>query len=239
MKKLLLSIGFVFFITILQAQWAFNGNNIYNTNTLSVGIGTSSLGLGTGKLQILTTTNFTGSPDETEPGIRLDASGRGWGAGIWMKNSAPTANGHIYGIYANEHGQLIMGNEFTHISTISILPTGQMGIGTGINSLGTFKLAVEGKIGAREVQVTNVNPWPDFVFKPTYQLLPLLEVEKFVKQNNHLPGVPSAEDVKDGIELGKMNAILLQKIEELTLYLIEIQKQYENLKQELQSIKKD
>jgi hypothetical protein len=231
MKKATFLAVTLFTVGILFAQWAPSGTDIFNTNSGSVAIGTSTPVFGNGKLQIVSTSS-------SQPGIRLETTGASWGAGFWLKNLSTTAGGNIYAIYANELGQLIMGNEFTHQATITILPNGKMGVGTSTNSLGSFKLAVEGKIGAREVQVTNVNPWPDFVFKPTYKLLPLNEVEKFIKQYNHLPGVPSALEVKDGIELGKMNATLLQKIEELTLYLIEVKKQYDDLKVEIQSLKK-
>ncbi|ELR68767.1 hypothetical protein C900_05863 [Fulvivirga imtechensis AK7] len=100
---------------------------------------------------------------------------------------------------------------------------GSMGIGT--ENIGSFKLAVEGKIGAREVQVTSVSPWPDYVFKEGYKLTPLEELEIHLKKNKHLPGIPTAKEVEEnGVNLGEMNAKLLEKVEELTLYLIEIKK---------------
>jgi hypothetical protein len=104
---------------------------------------------------------------------------------------------------------------------------GNVGIGTTNTS--TYKLAVHGSIGARRVKVTQ-ETWADFVFDPTYNLPPLYEVEAYVKSNRHLPGIPSAAEVaKDGIDLGETNKQLLQKIEELTLYLIQQQKTIEAL----------
>ncbi|OJJ17684.1 hypothetical protein BKI52_27875 [marine bacterium AO1-C] len=101
-----------------------------------------------------------------------------------------------------------------------VTPQGNVGIGTFTPN--SFRLAVEGKIGAREIQVTNVDPWPDYVFAQDYDLRSLEEVETYIQQNKHLPNVPSAKVVeKEGIELGKMNATLLRKIEELTLYMIQ------------------
>ncbi|MBR4838393.1 MAG: hypothetical protein IK004_08165 [Bacteroidales bacterium] len=71
----------------------------------------------------------------------------------------------------------------------------------------------------------------DFVFDNNYHLMSLKDTESFIKQNGHLPNVPSAAEVeKGGIELGEMNAVLLQKIEELTLYVIELEKKIEELK---------
>ena len=90
------------------------------------------------------------------------------------------------------------------------------------------------KLYAQEVQVVPVagnNPWPDFVFAPTYNLTPLSQVETFYQANNHLPGVPDACEVEqNGINVWQMNAILLQKVEELTLYLVDQQKQIDALK---------
>lgn len=75
--------------------------------------------------------------------------------------------------------------------------------------------------------------WSDFVFDRDYDLMTLKEVESYIKENGHLPDVPSAEEVKaNGVEVGEMNAILLQKIEELTLYIIELEKKIEELNDE-------
>jgi hypothetical protein len=99
---------------------------------------------------------------------------------------------------------------------------GNISIGTTVAS---EKLSVKGKIRAQEVKV-EMNGWSDFVFAKDYKLPSLKETEKHIKENGHLPGIPSAAEVeKNGIELGDMNAKLLQKIEELTLYLIEMKKE--------------
>jgi hypothetical protein len=81
-------------------------------------------------------------------------------------------------------------------------------------------LYVNGEVKAKKYLAT-ISPFPDFVFEPGYKLLSINEVESFINENGHLPGVPDSQDVeKNGIELGEMNALLLQKIEELTLYII-------------------
>ena len=71
-----------------------------------------------------------------------------------------------------------------------------------------------------ELSGDGTGDWPDYVFNSTYQLRPLAEVEAFIKTNSHLPEIPSAEEVaNEGIDLAEMDASLLKKIEELTLYL--------------------
>ncbi|MEM7552002.1 MAG: hypothetical protein AAF363_20130 [Bacteroidota bacterium] len=94
-------------------------------------------------------------------------------------------------------------------------------IGIGTTNTGGFALAVEGKIGAREIEVTLASPFPDYVFEEDYDLSTLEETEAFIKENKHLPEIPSAEEVEaNGLALGEMNTLLLKKIEELTLHLI-------------------
>ncbi|PRY48098.1 hypothetical protein B0I27_11632 [Arcticibacter pallidicorallinus] len=86
-------------------------------------------------------------------------------------------------------------------------------------------LSVNGKIRAHEIKVEVAN-WPDYVFDAAYRPSTLSEIESFVRMNKHLPEVPSAKEVeKNGIDLGRMNGKLLKKIEELTLHLIEKEKQ--------------
>ena len=101
---------------------------------------------------------------------------------------------------------------------------------TGTNVNYALSLSTAGLLTAREIKVT-LNGWSDFVFKEDYNLRTLEEVETFIAKNNHLPDVPSeTEVIEDGINLGEMDAILLQKIEELTLYMIEMKKENEALK---------
>jgi hypothetical protein len=105
---------------------------------------------------------------------------------------------------------------------------GSVSIGT-TNPQG-YKLAVAGKIISEEVVIKLLANWPDYVFERNYNLLSLPELEKFILANKHLPGVPTAEQVtKVGIEVGEMNAILLKKVEELTLHIITLEKRVKEL----------
>ncbi len=98
-----------------------------------------------------------------------------------------------------------------------------------------YRAAIAGKLIAEEVRVSLQADWPDYVFEEDYQLPSTQEWEAFIRQHKHLPGVPSASEVENnGIALGEMQAILLKKIEELTLIVIEQQKQIEALEQNLQ-----
>ena len=115
---------------------------------------------------------------------------------------------------------------------LSITNSGQVGIGT-TNITTDALLTVNGTILAKEVKIS-LDGLADYVFKPTYKLMPLHEVEQYVNTNSHLPEMPSATEVKDkGMNMGEMQNKLLQKVEELTLYVIEQQKQIEELKSKL------
>ncbi|WP_124557946.1 hypothetical protein [Pedobacter sp. KBW01] len=109
-----------------------------------------------------------------------------------------------------------------------------MAIGTNKIETDT-KLTVGGKVAAREIKVS-VNAGADFVFEPDYKLPALAELEQFVKTNKHLPEIPTAQQmVKDGVNLGELNIKLLQKVEELTLHLIEKDKELKQEKEKNQS----
>lgn len=112
-----------------------------------------------------------------------------------------------------------------------ITATGNVGIGTTDPQA---KLSVNGDIFSEKVRVIQ-NVWPDYVFHATYSLRPLREVEKYIQQYRHLPEVPSAKEVAaGGLDLGDTQAILLKKIEELTLYVIAMQKEIEGLKKKME-----
>ncbi|MFT0716755.1 hypothetical protein [Flagellimonas lutimaris] len=119
-------------------------------------------------------------------------------------------------------------------SKMSIYNDGSVAIGTG--STGTHKLAVEGSIGAREVKV-EVGSWSDYVFEKDYDLPTLEEVEKHIKEKGHLINIPSAKEVEqNGIELGEMNKLLLEKIEEVILYTLQQHRELEEKEKLIKAI---
>ncbi len=121
----------------------------------------------------------------------------------------------------------------TWTELVKIQKDGKVKIGSlSVTMPGNYKLYVETGILTERVRVAvkTSNDWQDAVFNDDYPLRSLEEVSSYIKANKHLPDIPSAEEVvKNGIDLGEMNALLLKKIEELTLYVIEQQKQIDNL----------
>jgi hypothetical protein len=113
---------------------------------------------------------------------------------------------------------------------------GNVLIGKSTQANGAYKLDVNGSIRSNEVVVNTTGA--DFVFEENYELKKLDAVEKFIKANKHLPDIePAKEMAKNGVELGKMDMKLLQKIEELTLYMIAFKKEMDDVKEENQQLK--
>ncbi|WP_189629027.1 hypothetical protein [Roseivirga thermotolerans] len=132
----------------------------------------------------------------------------------------------------------------TTAEAMRIHSNGNVGIGTAspnekleVNGNALF----QGNIESMKVKVTQTpGNWPDYIFSPTYELKPLKEVEQFIQQNRHLPEVPSAKEVEaNGLDLGDMEATLLKKIEELTLYVIDQNKRLEKLETENKELKEE
>ncbi len=114
---------------------------------------------------------------------------------------------------------------------VALAPSGgNVGIGTAAPQ---YKLAVNGTIGAKEVIVTNTG-WPDYVFRPGYRLRPLSELGAYIRAHHHLPDIPSEAEVKEkGVSVGEMQAKLLAKVEELTLHMIQQDKENRELRERI------
>ncbi|MGN6493882.1 MAG: hypothetical protein ACTHLE_17925 [Agriterribacter sp.] len=127
---------------------------------------------------------------------------------------------------------LIYGTERMRITS-----SGKVAIGTQNVNDPDYKLFVETGVRTRKIKVDQAT-WPDYVFNDDYNLRPLDEVERFISTNKHLPDVPSAAEVqKEGLNLGDNQAVLLQKIEELTLYVIELKKLIKDQQDQIDDLK--
>ncbi len=119
-------------------------------------------------------------------------------------------------------------------NTFRIQRNGNIGVGT--NNVGDYRLAVNGKIRATEIKVET--GWADFVFEDDYNLMEIEELESYINTNKHLPDIPTTKEAEnEGINVGEMNAKFLQKIEELTLYVIQQNKKIEDLQEQVNELK--
>jgi hypothetical protein len=148
-------------------------------------------------------------------------------------NKSATTNTSIAAVSFGSNG-----SEFMRINQ-----DGKIRIGNGANDIKTpigYRLFVEEGILTERVKVavSSTTNWADYVFNKDYSLMPLNEVEAFVKENNHLPNVPSAtEMVENGLDVAQMDAKLLEKVEELTLYIIEQNKRNDVQNKEIEELK--
>lgn len=122
-------------------------------------------------------------------------------------------------------------NAKLHLNGAQLIGSNSARIATG------YSLSVDGRIISEESTVQNSTAWPDYVFEDSYKLMPLEEVERLVRLNKHLPNIPPATEIeKNGINLGDMNKRLIEKVEELTLYLIELKKENKSLSERLNKL---
>lgn len=206
MKKTLSIFVLLAFIFRLSAYGQFTFTNTGN----NVGIGTSTP---TAKLEIV------------HSGIALKFSRPGYTTYSILQSAS---NG--LSIFNDATNKISM--YFASNGDINVL--GKLSIGN-VSTPGNYSLYVEKGILAEKVRVAlkSSSDWADYVFKKDYKLMPLTELEAYIQTNQHLPNIPAAEQVKkEGIDLAEMNIKLLEKIEELTLHIIEQQKQIDALKKE-------
>jgi hypothetical protein len=230
--------------------WEYNSVMFFNNSNSNVGIGTTNP---QNKLDVAGSfgawnANISGALnaqsaniDRTLTAKDLNISGNSnlngnVVVGTTTKQANLDVNGTLKALSAEISGDL---NAQTATVTGNSNLNGNVVIGTTTQSknldvngnINGKNASFNGKLKTKEVEVTLSGPWPDFVFDKDYKLPTLSEVEPFIAENHHLPNVPSAAEVEaNGVNLGEMNAILIQKVEELTLYILDLQKQINELK---------
>jgi hypothetical protein len=224
------------FVTAQTNPWTISGNNIYNTLPGYVGIGTAP----SFPLDVAGMIHSSYS-------LLVDQA-NGANIGGWFRGYANTsANVVVHGNQGNwvawwltgSSGYMKLGNgggNETWVGAINIDQSNHVGINTQNTNGYTFNVngtAVFDGVTVKNFSGNkpNATPWADYVFNKDYQLPSLSSLESYIRTNNHLPGVPTAAEVqKNGLDLAATQAKLLEKIEELTLYTIELQKQVDELK---------
>ncbi len=225
----------------------FHGNGSQLTDIEGINLGNHIM-----TQNLLTAGHWINSDTDLNQGIFIDGGGRvGIGTSQTNENMLAVA-GDITATYFHGNGSQLTGiegdNLGNHIMTQNLLTNGHWinsdtdedqgifidvggNVGIGTEQTDDYTLAVAGNIRANEVMIMHLDDWYDCVFEDDYELPSLADIEVYVKQNKHLPGIPSEEEVmQEGINLGEMNAILLKKVEELTLHLIKQQKEIDALK---------
>lgn len=228
MNKMLLAI----FCTVAVSHSAFSQVNVIGS-TGAVGIGTTSPVSGSW-LHV-----YRNASGNYNPLVMLQDALSGGFTQLGLKGTARTY--HI-GV-GNSGAAFGLSNKFfiwdqdAAAPRLVINPAGAVGIGTTNIADANYKLFVEGAIRARKIKI-DADTWPDYVFEPGYNLLSLYEVEQYIKSHKHLPEIPSVDEIsKNGLDVGDTQALLLKKIEELTLYLIEQNKRLDDQEKEIRNLK--
>lgn len=216
-------------VSATAGQWSANGSNIYY-NDGPVGLGTSTPATGF-KLQTLGGTDSSVKYNQ----VRFEHVADRY----WNIRTLQYQHG-TYGSYALAFEQ--PANLYSGCTgcggDLLFMPWRNVVMRSYNTGSTDFKLSVYGKVQAKEVLITTDSAyWPDYVFEDGYNLMSLKDLEKYIKENNHLPNVPSAEEIgANGLSVGEVQKAQMEKIEELTLHLIEKDKQIDDLNTRLEKL---
>ncbi|XZF13330.1 hypothetical protein ACTHGU_16200 [Chitinophagaceae bacterium MMS25-I14] len=268
-KRIIPVTAMLLFSTSLYAQnWIASGSNLITNGANNVGVNTATtppvdrLTVNDGDLSMTSsnpsafksinartdrgglniTVNATSGTNNTGPFIQMYGASNGWRQGgiwynSWAQNTAPAwGNAHIFQNYNIAKGTwatlMALRDEdgYTKV-TIGDVPSAPTG----------YSLFVQHGILTERVRValTNSTNWADYVFDKKYKLKPLEEVESYINENKHLPGVPSGDAIvnEGGIDMNQMFSKQMEKIEELTLYIIQQQKNIIQQQKEIDELK--
>ena len=215
----------------ISAYFQSSGNNLAIANTMVGGI--NLITNSQYRLSIIHSGNIgigTGSPatklhvkdgsiriEDQNPTIQFN---HGSTIGAWVESV-----NNNFQFVNNQSGDIQFST--SGINRVSIKNDGAVVIGSVSAPAFGYKLSVDGKVISEELKVQLSQNWPDYVFDDEYHLMELSDIKEFITTNKHLPGVPSAKQIENdnGFEVGEMNRILLEKIEELTLHVIKLNEQ--------------
>ena len=171
------------------------------------------------------------------PTSKLHVAGRGLFRGAGEVLAVDGSSNPSIGFYNNGNFRSFISQSNTELyigvnnGNLRLDATGQIAIGTVVAAASGYKLTVSGKIICEEMKVKLVGSWPDYVFDENYKRPSLTELSSYIKTNKHLPNIPAASEIdKGGFEVGDMQRRMMEKIEELTLYILDQQKQIDELK---------
>lgn len=227
-----------------------NGNTITLPTFTDTDTDAQSLSLVGNALTISNGNTITLPTTTVIPGSNVTITGNGAPATPYQVSSIDTSlysnNGTINQSTTTNNNRVVNMNDRNIWFNTSTSPNhGKMYIGSSYiypNNTGNYKLFVEGGILTEKIKVAlrSTNNWADYVFADDYKLMPLKQVEEFINKNNHLPNIDSAEDLaKNGLDLSVMQAKQMEKIEELTLYIIEQNKMLENQNKAIENQNKE
>lgn len=226
------------------------GNNgpMLNASTGNIGFAITKAGTNKLKIHIDAATERVGIGGGAVPAAHVHINNTLTGDTVKITNTTTghaladgfeiRTTGNAASLINRENSTLDLGTNNT--SRMRINADGKIVIGT-TNTPAGYLLFVEQGILTEKVKVAlkSSAEWSDYVFADDYNLRSLPEVEAFVKDNKHLPGVPSAQEVADnGIDVARMDAVLLEKIEELTLHLIDMNKKMQAMQQRINELEK-
>ncbi|MCF8235821.1 MAG: hypothetical protein K9G67_12450 [Bacteroidales bacterium] len=246
MIKIIATFALLLFVVSLNAQnhWTLNGTDIYKNNSGNVGVGTTTPSTdievydNESDASVYIGSPYTLTANRAIGRIRMQNTATSECYNFALRRNAGdiqcVQNAYVTGTgwvdvslfnYTTRNLEIKWGvNDVVYTNSGNMIFTNTGGVGIGTSTIpANYKLAVDGKVIAEELEIQLSGSWPDYVFSDNYNLMTLSDLEEFINNNNHLPDIPSASDVENGtLKLGEMNKKLLEKIEELTLYVIEL-----------------
>lgn len=193
----------------------------------------------TNRLTIEDASSVTGTIQSTSGTAFWVAQATSFNAGLRIDEGANTPRAFVnYKVGSDQRFRIeVFNSSNSQIEEVVTIRNGNLGIGVNNPS---EKLTIDGRICSTAMRITATSCWADYVFSKDYNLLPLEKVEAFITENKHLPNTPTADEIEaNGIDVGEITINQQEKIEELFLYIIEMDKEVKALKQRLNEVEKE